>query len=399
MNNNKYYNLLGINKNATSSEIKKAYRKMAIKWHPDKNLGNKEEADKKFKEISEAYQVLSDPEKKNIYDKYGEEGLNNQGQGFSPNDLFNNIFGGGGFFGGNNFFNNMRHSNQKKANKIVKNIDITLTELYFGCKKKVKLKIQKLCLNCMGQGAMNVKTCFKCKGNGVLFMRRMIGPGMIQQMQTTCDKCNGKGKIIDKKSLCVNCNGNGSTKDYTVFNLKIDAGTEDKKQIAFIGKGNQNLDSDNGDVIFIINQLENEQFKRIGNNLIYRKKINLVDALTYQRYIIKNINNNNLIINERRVIKPGSCHILKNEGMPVKNKNIYGDLIIIYDIVFPKIVSEDNKSKLINMFNKNKLNRTTSNIISNCKPILVDNIENLDINPENQNDNDEMPEGVQCAQQ
>ena len=412
--NNKYYDLLGISKNATQTEIKKAYRKMAIKWHPDKNLNNKEEADKKFKEISEAYQVLSDPEKKEIYDKYGEDGLKNEGAGgFSPDDLFNNIFGGGFFGGGgSSFFGNMgMNMRQEKSQKTMHQIDVTLTELYYGCTKECKVNIDKICLVCRGEGYKNVKKCNKCKGSGMIFIRRMVGPGMIQQMQTVCNMCNGKGKKFNKKDVCKACYGKGKYSENKSFNVKIEKGMKNKSTIVYEGDGNQSLTGENGDVVFVINELKHKHFVREGSNLIYNKKINLVDALTYQVYIINHINKVKLSVNEKSIIKPGNCHILPKQGMPYHNHNRYGDLIIKYEIVFPDFIEDSKKSLLLDIFNRRILKRTKSNILKNCDPILVNNIEELNYNTDYESnmgndssdymnqDNFDGGAGVQCAQQ
>lgn len=402
MNNTKFYDILGVSKNATQQEIKKAYRKKAIKWHPDKNPNNKEEADRKFKEISEAYQVLSDDEKRELYNKYGEEGLKNQGMGgFSPEDIFSNIFGGGGIFNNGGFFNR-QNNNNSKAKKIIKKIEVSLKELYFGTIKKIKVNIRKICLSCMGQGSKKVKRCIKCKGRGSLFMTRMLGPGMIQQMQTICDRCKGKGKRIDRNSLCNNCNGNGFYEEEEEFKIKINAGDKNNDYKIFEGKGNQSIDNENGDIIFIIEEQHDNKFKRKGNDLIFNKDIDLVEALTYQVYIINHINGEKLYVKENVIVKPNNCHIFYNKGMPINNTNDYGNLIVKYNIIFPSSLPLNIKSKLLNLFGKNNLMINKLNIEKNCSPVLTDNIanhnENYNNSYEDESDN-EHSQGVQCAQQ
>lgn len=401
MNNTKYYDLLGISKNASENEIKKAYRKKAIKWHPDKNPNNSEEAEKKFKEISEAYQVLIDKEKRETYDKYGEEGLkNNMEGGFSSaNDLFSHIFGGGGgFFGG---MGNQMRRGPTKGERIIKKVDISLRELYFGTKKKVNVVVDNICLNCLGKGADKVIKCKSCKGMGVKVIRRMLGPGMIQQMQTGCNDCKGKGKTVDKNTLCHHCNGKGKMKKKKSFIFNIKKGMENKDYQVFESEGNDVLEGEGGDVILIINELEDENFTRKDCNLIYTKNIDLVDALTYQSFIINNVNGEKLSIFENEIIKPNSYHVIENKGMPIKNSNKYGDLYIMYNIVFPNNLDNNIKRNLINILGKNKIRRKNSNVFKNCDPILMENIENHNFKSGNNNsdDDDDDHQGVQCAHQ
>jgi DnaJ-class molecular chaperone len=370
---NNYYDILGLNKNANDDEIKRSYKKMAVKWHPDKNPNNKEEAEKKFKEISEAYQVLSDPEKKNIYDQYGENGLKQQQNGNmggqSPEDIFNMFFGNRTPFGG--FSNeNMFENEVKKTEPKVIEIPINLKELYNGTKKKVTIKLKRLCKECNGFGGKNVKTCNECNGKGVQLINRMIGPGMIQRLQTQCGKCNGNKKIAETK--CKECNGNKIKSEEQPFLITIEKGTADKKQIIFQDMGDEIPNENKGDIVFIIKETNNTLFKRIGDNLIYYHTLSLCKSITGCIITIDNINGEKISIKEDGMIKENSYSVIRNKGMPIINSNdLYGNLYIVYNIEYPqKILNDSEKNLLIKILSDNVIDNEN---IDNEMDIEYDN--------------------------
>lgn len=372
-----YYEVLGIEKNANEDEIKKSYRKLAVKWHPDKNPDNKEEAETKFKEISEAYQVLSDPQKKDIYDQYGEEGLKNEGGmgGGSPEDIFNMFFSNNRSpFGGNDFFSQGRRQNSKKKTepKVVE-IPSTLKELYSGSKKKITLKLKSLCKKCDGYGGLNMKSCADCKGNGIKIIDRMIGPGMIQRMQMPCNTCNGLKKIPDSK--CTTCNGLGSNSIDKQFLLVIEPGCEFDEHKIFANDGDECLNEEKGDVIFVFKeQNSNSLFSRYGNDLVYIHTLTLGDTLIDSCISLEHINGSNITFKEEKLIQENSYTILKNKGMPHKNKdNVYGDLYIVYHIKYPpKILSPHEKELIKQIFPISDIN-LDKNIKTNNNGILQHN--------------------------
>ncbi|MCI6739083.1 MAG: DnaJ domain-containing protein, partial [Intestinibacter sp.] len=208
-----YYDVLGVGKSADASEIKKAYRKLAMKYHPDKNPGDKE-AEEKFKEINEAYEVLSDETKRRNYDQFGHEGVNGQGfggaggfggQGFGGfDDIFGDIFGGG--FGGFNFGSGRSSSRARKGRDSVINVNLTFEEAVFGCKKTVNVTVNDTCSECDGKGGHGEKKCPTCNGSGTVTseQRSLFGTFMTR---TTCTECNGKGKVYEK--TCSSCRGTG----------------------------------------------------------------------------------------------------------------------------------------------------------------------------------------------
>merc|ERR1711871_459522 len=199
----KLYKTLGINQDASESEIKKAYRKLAIKFHPDKNKDNQEEAAEKFKDISEAYQILSDPEKRKLYDQLGMDGVNGSGMQFNPNDLFEHLFGGMGGMGGFPFGDMFNQGNMRKREKVAEPVmikkKVTLEEIYLGKEINVNYTQTSHCKACQGTGSKSGKSsqCQTCQGSGVRNVVQQIGPGMIQQFQKTCDVCNGSGINIE----------------------------------------------------------------------------------------------------------------------------------------------------------------------------------------------------------
>ena len=334
-----YYEILNVSKNATEDEIKKAYKKLAIKWHPDKNPDNKEEAEMKFKEISEAYQILSDPQKKEIYDTYGEEGLRNDGMGGSPfnspDDIFKMFFSGRSPFSNNDnddFFGNRRQT--KKTDPKVVNIPVSLKDFYNGSKKKITIKVKENCKKCNGYGGLNIKNCLDCNGNGIKIMNRMIGPGMIQRIQTMCPTCNGKKKSIENK--CNQCNGIGCMNVEKPFLVIIEPGSLNDDQKIFENMGDENLNEDKGDVIFILKEDNKSIFIRFGNDLVYNCQITLGDSLIGVDINFNDLNDNIISYKENNIIENNGYNLLKNKGMPVKNSNKYGDLYIVYKIIYPK---------------------------------------------------------------
>jgi DnaJ-class molecular chaperone len=376
-----YYEILGIAKDAPEAEIKRTYKKLAIKWHPDKNPENKEESEKKFKEISEAYQILSDPQKREIYDNYGEEGLKNDhdgdGNNFgSPDDIFKMFFG-------NQHFNMNQNNRKKTSNKII-NIPVNLKEFYNGSKKRITLKIKNICNKCNGYGGMNLKNCISCNGKGVKIMERMIGPGMMQRMQIPCDSCNGSKKIPE--SQCNKCKGDKIILEDKEFVIIIEKGSEDNNTIIFQNDGDKYPDQDPGDVIFVLKEELNNEFTRVGSNMVYSYSITLGDSITETNVIFKNINDEKISYKDKSIIKENSYHIIKNKGMPIKGEtNKYGDLYVVYKIKYPmKSLSENDKNIIKKIL---PITELKEEVCENINYNLFENFSLEDIKIKNNNEN------------
>lgn len=284
----KFYDTLGVSPDADEAKLKSAYRKGALKYHPDKNQHSKDSEDK-FKEISHAYETLSDPQKRQIYDQYGEEGLEQGGAGaggMQAEDLFAQFFGGGGgggfggmggMFGGGG---GMRDQGPKKARTIHHVHKVSLEDIYRGKVSKLALQKSVICPKCDGRGGKEgaVKTCVGCQGQGMKTMMRQMGP-MIQRFQTVCPDCNGEGETVREKDKCKQCMGKKTIIERKVLHVHVDKGVQPGTKIEFRGEGDQMPGVQPGDVQFEIEQKPHARFQRKGDDLFFHAEIDLLTAL------------------------------------------------------------------------------------------------------------------------
>ena len=347
-----YYEVLGLKKGCSDTEIRQNYKKLALKFHPDRNPDNKEKSEINFKKISEAYEILSDEQKKRVYDQVGKQGLQGGGGGgggFNPFDIFNNMFGGGhgpeDFMGGFGGFNQQR---QRQKEQSVVNVNIKLEDVLRGYKQKHKLTIVSTCGVCSGMGSGEVVICAKCNGKGAVTRVQQLGPGMITQTRSTCDDCGGNGKRGKPGSVCVGCNG--SRKKERVENVLVEfpPGVETKNAIP--------AEFDEITYIFVAQVEAHPYFKRDGSNLVYMKDINLCEALCGIEFPLRLIDGTETLIktDENLVIKPENVYVLKSQGLPNRrNPHVLGDLIIEFNILFPNKISNDRKQYLYKLLTKN----------------------------------------------
>lgn len=337
----KYYDLLGVPPTATEDELKRAYRKLALKLHPDKNPSA--EAADKFKEVSHAYEILSDPQRRDTYDRFGEEGLSGDGGmgGMNPEDLFSQLFGGGGgFFGGGG----SRARGPKKGKDLVHRVKVTLEDLYKGKTTKLSLQKHVICTKCNGKGGKegSVKTCTTCRGSGIRVVMRQLGP-MVQQLQQTCTDCNGEGQVIPPKDRCKGCAGKKTTQEKKILEVHVDKGMKDGQTITFAGEADQAPGVIPGDVVIVIDEKPHETFKRNGDDLISDVKLDLLTALTGGQFTIAHLDERMLLVevpSDGSVIAPGTVKVIKGQGMPSHRHHEPGDLILNISIEFPESIPE-----------------------------------------------------------
>ena len=350
-----YYDILGVSKDASAAELKKAYRKMALKYHPDKNPDNKE-AEDKFKEAAEAYEVLNNPEKKSRYDQFGHQGVGGAagfgGQGgMSMDDIFSHfgdIFGGGfggGFSSGFGSQGGGRRRVNKGSNLRVK-VRLSLKDVAHGVEKKIKLNKYVSCNSCHGTGAekgSSKSTCPTCHGRGQV---SRITNTFLGQMQTssTCPQCGGEGEIITNK--CNTCHGNGIVKGQEVVTFKIPAGVAEGMQLAISGKGNAAARGGvPGDLLVVIEEETHPDLQRDGNDLLYDLYINFSDAALGSTAEVPTIDGKAKI-----KITPGTqggkVLRLKGKGLPDVNGYGKGDILVNINIWTPRNLSHEEKAIL-----------------------------------------------------
>ncbi len=360
-----YYEVLGVAKTADGTQIKKAYRKIAMQFHPDKNPGNTE-AEEKFKEAAEAYEVLSDDDKRARYDRFGHAGVNGHsgfgGGARSMEDIFEqfgDIFGGGSPFG--SFFGGQaggtRSRGTKGRNLRIK-VGLTLEEIASGVTKTIKVKKQIKCTTCKGSGAKNsgaIATCGTCGGKGVVLEVRNTFLGQMQT-QSTCPSCHGTGEII--KDKCQTCKGSGTQYDQETIEVKIPAGVEEGMQLSLRGKGNAGAQGGPaGDLLVEILEKPHDILTRDGNQIIYELYLNFADAALGTSVEVPTLKNN-VKIKIPEGTQSGKIFRLKGKGLPDVQGYQTGDQLIHVNVWTPKSLNKEERELLETLRNMENFNPT-----------------------------------------
>lgn len=352
-NKRDYYEVLGISKSANEDEIKKAYRSLAKKYHPDMNPGDAE-AEVKFKEVNEAYAVLSDPEKRSKYDRFGHDAFDpSSGGGFGGfsgfggadfdfGDIFSSFFGGGG--GSSRSRANMPVEGDDVATRVTVSFD----EAAFGCKKEVNFARIENCPDCHGSGAANesdIEKCSECRGSGRITVRQQTMLGYMQT-QRSCPSCSGRGKII--KNPCKNCNGKGRIKINKKLEVNIPSGIDDRQNIILRNQGSAGINGGpNGDLIIEVRVKEDKFFERDGNDIFCEIPISFAEATLGAEIDVPILGGGTEKYKIPDGTQSGTTFTLKNKGIPDINTKRKGDLIIKVAVETPKNLNSKQKELLI----------------------------------------------------
>lgn len=354
-----YYEVLGVSKDASESDIKKAFYKLAKKYHPDMNPGDKE-AELKFKEVNEAYAVLSDPDKKEKYDRFGFAGVDPNmnagagGAGFGGfgdfGDIFSSFFGGGGGFGGFGGFGGgsgySRRNGPIDGDDLAYSVGISFEEAAFGCKKEISYQRIEKCAECNGTGAKKgykAETCPTCGGNGQVRVQQRTAFGIMQTMKT-CDNCHGTGKII--KEPCANCNGKAFVKLNKKIEVTIPKGIDDGQRILLSGQGNAGRNGgSNGDLIIVVNVRPHRFFEREGLNLYCDIPITFTEAALGGDINVPTLEGS-VSYKIPEGTQTGTSFTVKGHGIAQGNSGRKGDLIFTVTVEVPKSLNAKQKELL-----------------------------------------------------
>uniref|UniRef100_A0A182R115 Uncharacterized protein n=1 Tax=Anopheles farauti TaxID=69004 RepID=A0A182R115_9DIPT len=339
-----FYDVLGVKPGCSPEDLKKAYRKLAMKYHPDKNPNEGE----RFKQISMAYEVLSDPEKKAIYDEGGEAAIKQGGAGggggfHSPMDIFDMIINGG-----------MGGRREQRGRDLIHRLYVTLEELYSGATRKLSLQKSVICDGCDGIGGKKgtVHKCMPCQGTGIVTKVHHIMPGFMQQNKQPCRACQGQGEVFDEKHKCKKCDGQKKVRDKKILDVHIEKGMRSGQKIVFSGEGDQEPGLQPGDIVIALEEKGHPVFKRSGMDLLMEMRLELAEALCGFQKVITTLDKRSLVVTSTpgEVIKHAAFKCIMDEGMPQwKNPFEKGRLIIQFQVVFPDSLPAD-AAKLLEQF-------------------------------------------------
>ncbi|TYH09874.1 hypothetical protein ES288_A07G132500v1 [Gossypium darwinii] len=406
--NTRYYEILGVSKNASHDDLKKAYKKAAIKNHPDKG-GDPE----KFKELAQAYEVLSDPEKREIYDQYGEdalkEGMGGGAAAHDPFDIFSSFFGGSPFGGASS-----RGRRQRRGEDVVHPLKVSLEDLYLGTSKKLSLSRNVICSKCSGKGSKSGASmqCPGCQGSGMKISVRHLGPSMIQQMQHPCSECKGTGETINDKDRCPQCKGEKVVQEKKVLEVIVEKGMQNGQKITFPGEADEAPDTITGDIVFVLQQKDHPKFKRKGEDLFVEHTLALTEALCGFQFVVTHLDGRQLLIKSipGEVVKPDSFKAINDEGMPLYQRSfIKGKMYIHFTVEFPDSLNPDQIKALEAILPPKPTSHLTDMELDECEETTLHDVNIEEEMRRKQQvaqeayDEDEDTHGgaqrVQCAQQ
>lgn len=339
------YKVLDLDKSASEHDIKKAYKRLSRKYHPDKN--HEPDAESKFVEVAHAYEILSDPTKKQIYDRHGEEGLKahegGQHQYANPFDMFSQFFGGG------------FHAQEqvRRGPTSVSEFEVSLADIYKGASIDFMIKKRVLCDHCRGSGAAtdgDIHSCPECGGSGVRIVKQQIFPGMFAQSQVTCNKCGGRGRIIVRE--CPACAGQKVLDHTAQFTLDVPRGAPEGHEVVFEGEGDESPDWEPGDVVLRVrSRAEKGGLRRKESSLYWKETIGVDEALLGFTRNFTHLDGHVVSLVRKGVTQPGFVQIIKGEGMPLYERPIsHGDLFVEYNVVLPTKLSQETRQSLAEAF-------------------------------------------------
>ena len=367
-----YYEVLGVNKNATDEELKKAYRKLAKKYHPDANPDNKKEAEEKFKEVNEAYETLSDPQKRRMYDQFGHNGPQGFGGGSGQGpfgqggyysystsgfdgfddfgdlgDIFSSIFGGG--FGGRSSTSRKQNGPRKGADLNLR-MEITFEQAFSGVEKEITVTRNETCDNCHGTGAKpgtSVTKCTTCNGTGQV---TQVQNTILGQMQTrrTCTVCHGTGEII--KEPCEVCHGNGTVRKQPRIKVKIPAGIDDNQTVVLRGEGEPGeKGGPKGDLYIMVRIKKHSIFTRSGNNVTCEVPITITQATLGADLEIPMVDGTKVTYKIPDGTQTGTKFVIKNKGFKSVNSSSTGDFVFTVKVQTPKKLTKEQRELLVQL--------------------------------------------------
>lgn len=356
MDKRDYYEILGVGKSASQDEIKSAFRKLAKKYHPDVN--KEKDAEAKFKEVQEAYAVLSDENKRKQYDQFGHSAFQGGGaggfggfdfSGFDYEDIFDNIFGGIGGFGGRG-----RGSRATKGNDALIRMKLSFEEAVYGTKKDIDIDVIDECEECNGKGGFDESTCDKCHGSGTITSEQRTIFGSFLS-KTTCPDCKGSGKSYKRK--CSHCNGSGRVKTKKTLEVKVPAGVDNGNRLRLSGKGSAGTNGGpNGDLYIEFTVLEHKFYVRDGDDIYLETPITIVEAILGVKKEIPTLYGN-VVLTIPEGSESGDKHRIKGKGIQNESSRRKGDMYIVLKVVTPKKISKEQKKIIEALQNTDLIDR------------------------------------------